>query len=990
MKISPRTLPGSLCPQNRGAADWSWQQMVAYGCRSLVVVLDPRTLQVVQTVDHQTGFVHKVKWAPQSSAHTLGDPYSLRLASADSTGRIIVWDVNQAAQRAEFSDSSKSVVDMAWIGVQSGCRDLLAVIHGPSTLAVWNADSGVCCWKKSFGDTLLGLNFDPFDPSRLAVRSNDCLLMVTGFNPMKAPTSSPQRFFTTTSTPVRTSTPGGMGIGSHASPRADRRSKALSKVRQLVGSSHSSRPSEGASEVPMSDCLQIAFLKACRHHICLVYPKEILIIDLSVQQTVGFVVCERNSTAFVSVMTCRQRDVLFCLHESGSVSLRVRQPYLSVTRVYSPDMSSPGSPTSTSESPEEVSYALHCQSDTLRLSKSVNISSAQVCPMDERSVSLVLTDGRVLMWDLLSTALDSGPARMPPACVQTPVEVTTASSTALEGDRHQRVEAPCTCLSDLIPPQWAIEMDSPSHHVATPVSSGSIPLAGGGANATPSKLQFVLTGLTQSVMLNATCMRMCPPLTSKNFSNYEPLCAVGSASGIVQVFNLSTGQLVRQYAVHTFPVKGVEWVSQTTFFSWAFSSPNMSGLVRNELFTVDTVTGRSRVIRATSAGEGESPIEGVRISSMKQYFTVYLKDKPMEIWDAQTLTLLRQMKERFPIATSVEWTPAKGRRPPTDKALLTEGASSESKSTQAYVREHLVMTDVDSCLRHYVIEGSNIKEGSKIPAEGSINTVSSITWKGEKLVLGDIDGNLHIWDLKGKVSKSVPTHRSAVKKVRFGPGKGNQLIFVQYADGVDIWDTVSIEMLFSMRTARDTPVLDLDWVTSDKPAIITSAGTLSLMDPNLKRNTSPINVLDYDTPFFCPHTMSAKAALSLRTCLQHQPWNQNYTLDSLEETDENTGLLDKLVEASTVNLPSDMKKFFPKAPLGTAQRCLLVARLFGDEWEVSFWEVALFYLMKARLRQKLAVQRVSALYRNQPCKEIKIQQPRVNRFLFFLFFFVFV
>jgi len=34
-----------------------------------------------------------------------------------------------------------------------------------------------------------------------------------------------------------------------------------------------------------------------------------------------------------------------------------------------------------------------------------------------------------------------------------------------------------------------------------------------------------------------------------------------------------------------------------------------------------------------------------------------------------------------------------------------------------------------------------------------MGTVSYIAWKQDILVLGDVDGNVNFWDLKGKVSK---------------------------------------------------------------------------------------------------------------------------------------------------------------------------------------------------------------------------------------------
>ena len=39
-----------------------WQGMVAYGCQDLVVIVDPRTVQIIQTLDRHKGYVVKVRW----------------------------------------------------------------------------------------------------------------------------------------------------------------------------------------------------------------------------------------------------------------------------------------------------------------------------------------------------------------------------------------------------------------------------------------------------------------------------------------------------------------------------------------------------------------------------------------------------------------------------------------------------------------------------------------------------------------------------------------------------------------------------------------------------------------------------------------------------------------------------------------------------------------------------------------------------------------
>ena len=52
-----------------------------------------------------------------------------------------------------------------------------------------------------------------------------------------------------------------------------------------------------------------------------------------------------------------------------------------------------------------------------------------------------------------------------------------------------------------------------------------------------------------------TVIKMCPPLTTKNWSFYKPLVAVGNGTGGVQIVNLSTRQLYREITVHTCSVR---------------------------------------------------------------------------------------------------------------------------------------------------------------------------------------------------------------------------------------------------------------------------------------------------------------------------------------------------------------------------------------------------------------------------------------------------
>lgn len=61
-----------------------------------------------------------------------------------------------------------------------------------------------------------------------------------------------------------------------------------------------------AEAVTLNDCLQLSYLPSKRNHMLLLYPREILILDLELSQTVGVVAIERSGVPFVQVSHCLQ------------------------------------------------------------------------------------------------------------------------------------------------------------------------------------------------------------------------------------------------------------------------------------------------------------------------------------------------------------------------------------------------------------------------------------------------------------------------------------------------------------------------------------------------------------------------------------------------------------------------------------------------------------------------------------------------------------
>lgn len=111
-----------------------------------------------------------MKWAHENYHHDFASPYKLRLASGDTSGHVIVWDIVQGKAVTEFFDGNKAILDLEWLSSQDACHDLLVVLHSPSSLVLWNADTGTKLWKKLFQESLLCFAFDPFTPSNVTCK----------------------------------------------------------------------------------------------------------------------------------------------------------------------------------------------------------------------------------------------------------------------------------------------------------------------------------------------------------------------------------------------------------------------------------------------------------------------------------------------------------------------------------------------------------------------------------------------------------------------------------------------------------------------------------------------------------------------------------------------------------------------------------------------------------------------------------------------------
>uniref|UniRef100_A0A8C3AU92 WD repeat-containing protein 11 n=1 Tax=Cyclopterus lumpus TaxID=8103 RepID=A0A8C3AU92_CYCLU len=909
IKLAARTLTGTLNLQNKTAVDWGWQGLIAQGCHSSILIIDPKTSQTIQVLERHKANVVKVRWSRENYYHNVSSPYCLRLASGDASGKIIVWDVVSGTAHCEIQEHSKPIQDLEWLWNQDASRDLLLAIHPPNYIVLWNGDTGTKLWKKSYAENILSFSFDPFDSSNMALLTSEGIVFITDFSHSKPPGNAGKKVYIASphASPAHTKP------AHTAAPVPTGAKKALNKVKVLITNE---KPT--AEAVTLNDCLQLSYLPSKRNHMLLLYPREILILDLELSQTVGVVAIERSGVPFVQVIPCAQRDALYCLHENGCISLRVCRSTIT------PEETTGRKPL---HNVYELMYDLRSQCDAIRVTKTVRPYRMVICPVNENNAALMVSDGRAMLWELKA---HKGKAAVNPSSGLLPLYTPVSFCGAPLGPNQKRIQD--LSLNSMIGQTLiAGEALSPS-------------------NQQEVQLKFLLTGLLSGLPLPPFALRMCPPLTTKNINNYQPLLAIGTSNGSVLVYNLTSGLLHKELSVHSCEVRGIEWVSLTSFLSFATSAPNNMGLVRNELQHVDLPTGRCFAFRG-ERGNDEPPIEMIKVSHLKQYLVVVFRDKPLELWDTRTGTLLREMAKNFPTVTALEWSPSHNLKSLKKKQMaareaiarqtvsdcgaeyLLQDAESKSESSQAIsAREHFVFTDMDGQVYHITVEGNTVKDGARIPPDGSMGSIACIAWKGDTLVLGDVDGNLNFWDLKARLSRGIPTHRGWVKKIRFAPGKGNQKLLVMYTDGAEVWDTKEVQMVSSMRIGRNVNyrILDIDWCTSDKVVLASDDGCIRVLEMAMKSASYRMDEQDLTDPVWCPYLLVPRAALTLKAFLLLQPWSGTFTMD--------------ITQCNWLWLRSDCLACCRDPELSLLQRCLLVSRLFGDESDLTFWTVAAHYL----------------------------------------------
>jgi WD40 repeat protein len=966
-----------------------------------------RAPRVVQTLDEHRAAISCVRWAREAlvihvaSSETDKDSVFgsvLRLVTGDRLGNILIWDVLEGSvvgtlRPSDFSSSSSSAdsAEMSYEPDGRGVSDindittgaapttatgavvrlewhphapnrLLLALYEPGVLMLWDISrlSRVWCldWaalhrQRSAATPLVHMSINPFflfsgteggvgssagsDPSVNNGPSIN-LAAVEGTEPALALASSD----------------GGVYFVANLPP--DRQPSApLFKYRITT-----QQQSRGSSS-DRSNFVQLVHCPCFRGVLYFVLKREVLIVDSTLNQSVGSIVLDRRWSNFVKLMPSRQdANVIYSCHEDGSVACWARdtngallehRTHLQASETQTLDVNSPLSERSENQL---FHFDAECTSEvtrSARVHRKRGVITAGAAQGEgiaaERQLATLSSDGALWLWEHVPQQQVGNRKRKP--------------RMVLTGTR-ELISNP---ISSLAVRNRIGEDPSEPAFVAIGTHAGTLIVLDATQNVVTFETQLFPPGeavrgvrWVSGDLLLAYC---CTELKQEVYQNR--LCSVDVRSGVTKDI-----RRMRSTVAAAGGASGASGVASAVGVAaaMALGSSEQSGLAVS-MSTASSAATIGRNTQVTGDGNGSAGtvettfIRGMRLSPLAQYFVLLLKDAPFELWDARSMVLLRTMRSYTSI-TALEWAPE-----------ATKGEGSNASAS-----ERFVFTEPDGSVRSVVVRGGAAIE-QQFKADLGIGVIYALAWQGPYLVSGDSVGTITIWDtVSHRVHGTFPnSSKGLVRRLRFAPHShhdtgGAVLVLALFNNGdFGVWDVRRGHRVAASNylRGRDLRAVDCDWISStpsDTPVVATNDGCVRLLDRSLALTDSPLSIarIEQLRPLHTPHLLRPKDKLRLRVLLHHV---SDVSRDLSEKVDRGEALAVECGDGSTIEVslcwlaahgavehPSSpvasedarwLLSFVPfhvlqriTATLFTNQKALLVAEYFGCVPEAEFWQ----------------------------------------------------
>ncbi|PUZ73984.1 hypothetical protein GQ55_1G029800 [Panicum hallii var. hallii] len=816
-------LPGPPGRGNGGCIDLSPTGLLAHGAGSSVVVTDPRSMQLLCVLPMPSAalasFVTAVRWAPPAAPSSLAgdddDCRPLRLAAGDRHGRIAVWDARARAVlcwlnldevRSVAPGSGGGVQDLCWVHHAAGW--LLASIHGPSLLCIWETSNNprVLWMFDAAPEYLSCVRRDPFDARHL------CAIGLRGF---------------LLSAIVRHDSDISLQEHRVACGAGD-----VTELQRLEKEMAAPAPAPALAAFPLF-AARLCFSPLWRQILFVTFPRELIVFDLSYSTALSVTPLPRGFGKFSDVMADPDLDLLYCTHTDGKLSIWRRKEGEQVHLLCAVEELMPS--IGTVVPPPAVLAATIWQSESIfrnidkqcqdlaQTQSSYSFitdtnSDQNVCQGTMTYLTSISEDGKIWSW-LLTFDKSAYPKK---ANLGRPSHSNAASAT--------------TCSNR---PDFTIKINlvGQLHLLSSTVTTLAVPA--------PSLLATVARG-------------------GNNPAPAVPLVALGTQNGTIEVVDVVANAVSVSFSVHSSTVRGLRWLGNSRLVSFSYNQANdKTGGYNNKLVITCLRSGLNRAFRVLQKPE-RAPIRALRASSSGRYLLILFRDAPVEVWAmTKNPMMLRSLALPF---TVLEWTlPAAPR--PGQNASSKQSSTSKERSSEASGAENsdetcesFAFALVNGALGVFEVHGRRIRDfRPKWPSSSfasSDGLVTAMAYRLPHVVMGDRSGNIRWWDVTTGLSSSFSTHREGIRRIKFSPvvhgdRSRGRIAVLFYDNTFSIFDLDSPDPLANALLQPQSPgtlVLELDWLSTrtkkDEPLVLCIAGADSsfrLIEVNIDAKGSSVS-----------------------------------------------------------------------------------------------------------------------------------------------------
>ncbi|CAM6125774.1 unnamed protein product [Calypogeia fissa] len=782
-------IAGPGTKENGGCSHCSAHGLLAYGAGSCIVVVDVRSMQLVVVLPMPSPrsnpslpapYVTAVQWIPETMSRDLTQEVStahLRLAVGDRHGRIAIWD---AAVKDIVSwldlESEKGrlgIQDVCWV---YGMPWLLAAIHGPSLIVIWDPQSGHPVWKYDAGPELLGsVRCDPFDARQVCVVGLKGLLLAllvqgTGESDVVV------KQFNITVSEERNS--GNLGILGHGTGSFHKDSGFS------AGSSSVGAPAMAANPGVIARAM---FSPRTRGLLYLIYTREIVVFDSNFGMALASTPLPRGIGKLLDVVAVADGDILYCAHQDGKLSAWTKREgkqvfTLSFTESLMPFMGSPvPAPT--------VLAVVHCPLQ-VQVRKTTGKGKEDTPTLQLSSIPL------------------PGSSPAPTGFIESPRHEKESSALSTSNDDEEvLVEATFVCVTDdgkLW--QWIIgsQINLDGHHH-------------------PHEPIFKLELVMQLQLLPSAITTLAVPVPSQlailsggggGGAVAIPLVALATQGGTVELVDAAANAITSSFAVHTGNiVRGVRWLGNTRVVSFSYTEvKGKGGGFVNKLVVTCVRSGQSKPFRVLQKPE-RAPMRALRTSPSGRYLLILFREAPAEVW---AMTRIPQMLRSLALPfTVMEWalppaprSPASSTSASSKKTALslfysspptiastaaaaaasaaaipapqssspktTDGASApDQQYSESDAAESFAFALVNGSLGVFELRGRRVRDfRPKWPAASFVSAdvlVTAMAYRMPHVVMGDRIGNIRWWDVTSGLSSLFNTHHGGIRRIKFAP-----------------------------------------------------------------------------------------------------------------------------------------------------------------------------------------------------------------------------